>query len=269
MNLRYFLAALLILLTVTVLACRNGAKTTAENSASAVSQQKAPITGSKVFRIEAPDRVVIVGSFYEPNKPDSPAVLLLHQWQSDRHSYDEFAKRLKESGFGVLSIDGRGFGESTRKTDGTEIGPERTDVAVKSMLADVNAAFDLLTKQKNVDPKRVGIVGASYGSSLALMYAAGNPQVAAVALLSPGLNYFGSMKTEPAIRKYGDRPLLMVAAGDDLESATAVTKLKAAVNNDKYETTVYEQGGHGTGLFVAKVGLDDQLVSFLTKNLGR
>ena len=141
------------------------------------------------------------------------------------------------------------------------------DAAVKGMLADVAAAFDFLAMQKNVNPTRIGIVGASYGSSLALIYGAKTPKVKAVALLSPGLNYFGNMPTEPAVKSYGDRPLLLVAADDNAESADSVKKLKTAGSNDKYEVKIYEKGGHGTGLFKAKVGLEDLLEQFLTKSL--
>ncbi len=73
------------------------------------------------------------------------------------------------------------------------------------------------------------------------------------------------MPTEPAIKKYGDRPLLLVAANDDKESADAVNKLKAA--DDKAEIKIYDKGGHGTGLFKSKVGLEDLLDAFLTKSL--
>jgi dienelactone hydrolase len=172
-------------------------------------------------------------------------------------------------GFAVLSIDGRGFGESNKMTDGKTVVPEKTDAAVKAMLDDVKAAFQHLEARENVDPVRIGIVGASYGSSLAMLYAADNPRVKAVALLSPGLNYFGNMPTEPAVKKYGDRPLLLVAANDDKESADAVNKLKAAGAKEKYEVKIYDKGGHGTGLFKAGVGLEDALDSFLTKGLSQ
>ena len=204
---------------------------------------------------ESADKTVIVGSFFESAKPNSPAVLLLHQYASDRHSYDDFAKQLQAKGFGVLAIDGRGFGESTKTSDGKTVAVSRTDDAVKGMMADVTAAFEFLGKQKNVDPARIAIVGASYGSSLAIIYAADNPKVRAVALLSPGVNYFGNMPTEPAVKKYGDRPLLLVAADDDKESADSVKKLKAAVGNDKYEVKIYEKGGQAQGCS-SKVGLE-------------
>lgn len=222
---------------------------------------------SQTVTIDSPDGVKLAGTLLFAEKPNSPAVLLLHQWQSDRHSYDDFAKQMQAKGFNVLAIDGRGFGESLKAADGKVISAERTDAAVKGMLGDVSAAFDFLARQKNVDPARIAIVGASYGSSLALIYAADNPKVRSVAMLSPGLNYFGNMPTEPAVKKYGARPLLLVAASDDQESAGSVMKLKVVVPDEKYEIRIFEKGGHGTGLFKAKVGLEDTLEAFLTKTV--
>jgi dienelactone hydrolase len=217
---------------------------------------------------DSPDGVVLVGSFYGSPSAKSPAVILLHQWQSDRHSYDDFAKQLQADGFNVLSFDGRGFGESVKTKDGKAVPVSRTDDAVKGMLGDVGAAYEFLKKQPNVDAERIGIVGASYGSSLALIYAADHQEIKIVALLSPGLNYFGNMPTEPAIKKFGDRPLLLVAAEDDAESAKSVRALKAA-GSDATEIKIYEKGGHGTGIFSAKVGLEETLETFLTENLAK
>jgi dienelactone hydrolase len=228
-------------------------------------QSTSPIQTPQIIKFESADKLEIIGTFYESPKENSPAVLLLHQWQSTRKSYDNFAKQLQTKGFGVLAIDGRGFGESVKTTDGKTISPLRTDDAVKSMKADVDNAFNFLKQQKNVDAARVGIVGASYGSGLALIYAAENQQVKAVALLSPGINYFGNMPTEQAAKTFGNRPLLLVAADDDKESAETVQKLKQV--NEQYEMQIYSKGGHGTNLFGAKVGLESLLEKFLEKSL--
>jgi dienelactone hydrolase len=209
----------------------------------------------------------IKGTFYKSAVENSPAVLLLHQWQSDRKSYDAFAKLLQSKGIGVLSVDGRGFGESVKTTDGKTLSADRSDESVEAMKTDVDNAFLLLADQPNVDPERIGIVGASYGSSLAIIYGAGNKKVKAVALLSPGMNYFGNMPTEPAVKAYGERALLLVAAKDDRASAESVEKLKMAGDNTKYEIKVYEKGGHGTNLFAAKVGMEELLLGFLSKSL--
>jgi len=223
--------------------------------------------------IESPDKTLIIGSFFDSAKPNSPAVLLLHQWQSDRHSYDEFAKRLQAKGFNVLAIDGRGFGESVKTTDGRTVEPERTDDAVKAMIGDVGAAFDFLSKQKNVDPNQLGIVGASYGSSLAIIYAADDPKVKAVVLLSPGLNYFGNMQTRPAVEKYGSRDLFIVASKGDTESAKAVEGL--TIGNPRHGFMVLPVGSyHGTDMFKYRDKtngppvVEDAVEGFLMTRLG-
>lgn len=264
------------LLILTVLSCQSqmvsnsSDKTKSDvpaNKGNGASQTKSEIPAPRDIKFTSAETVEIVGTFYESPKADSPAVLLLHQFGSSRHSFDEFAKRLQKDGFGVLAIDGRGFGDSTKTTDGKTVAAERTAESVKGMEADVSNAVDFLAKQRNIDAAKIGIVGASYGSSLALIYAAENKQVKTVALLSPGINYFDNLPTIPAIKNYGNRPLLLVAAEDNKESADAVRKLKEAGANEKYEVKIYEEGGHGTAIFDAGVGLQDLLEQFLTKSL--
>ena len=249
-----------------------GEKASTQNSAPAYGSDHSPAYG--VFDIKSADGVVLVGSMYPSEIPNSPAILLLHQWESDRHSFDEFAKRMQAKGFNVAAVDGRGFGESVKTADGKTVAPERTDAAVKAMLGDVGAAFDFLSKQKNVDPSRVGIVGASYGSSLAIIYAADNPKVKAVALLSPGLNYFGNMATEPAVRKYGDRDLFVVASKGDTESAEAAENFEK-IGNTRYGFMILPVGSlHGTEMFKYRDKTDgppvveDAVESFLMTRLG-
>lgn len=208
---------------------------------------------AETVTIDTPDGVKLVGSFYKPKNPNSPALLLMHQWTANRHTYDEFAESMNRQGYAVLSFDGRGFGESTKKADGTEIKVDLDKgIDPKLLLADANSAVEFLSKQQNVDAKKIGIVGASYGSSVAIMYAADHPNIAAVVLLSPGTNYFDNLPTVPAIKKYGTRPILLVAAKDDKDSAEAVEKLMEDSENPNAEATVYPDGGHGTAIFAHK-----------------
>ena len=240
----------------------------------AISATPAAADAVQTVTIDSPDGVKLIGSYFASEKPSSPALLLLHQWQSDRHSYDDFAKRMQARGFAVLSIDGRGFGESTKKADGSSVTAGRTDADVKGMLGDVGAAFEFLSKQKNVEPSHVGIVGASYGSSLAIIYAADDPKVAAVALLSPGLNYFGNMPTRPAVEKYGNRDLFIVASKGDTDSAEAAESFEK-IGNPRYGFFILPVGSsHGTEMFKYRDKTDgppqveDALESFLTTRLG-
>lgn len=230
---------------------------------------------AETVTIETPDGVKLIGSFYKPQKPNSPALLMLHEWTANRHVYDEFAERMNKSGYAVLSIDGRGFGESNKKADGSEIKVDLDKgIDPKLLLGDANSAIEFLSKQDNVDANKIGIIGASYGSSVAIMYAADHPKIAAVVLLSPGVNYFNNLPTVPAIKKYGDRPILLVAAEDDKDSAADVHKLKEASTGPNTEVVVYGDGGHGTAIFAHKDAdnnaahpLADLMQKFLDKAL--
>jgi dienelactone hydrolase len=255
-----------LFLFLSFVAC-GGSATTGNKNMAAANTSGPSASAAETVTIASPDGVKLVGSLYAATRPSSAALLLLHQWESDRHLYDDFAKRMQAAGFAVLSIDGRGFGDSTSKTDGSTVAAGRTDSDVKAMLGDVGAAFDFLAQQQNVDAKRIGIVGASYGSSLAIIYAADHPEVAAVGLLSPGLNYFGNMQIKPAISKYGQkRPLMFVAGKDDPDSANAASEvMKLAANDSPWSLEVFDGGGHGTALF--KVGADKRLEKFLIDKL--
>lgn len=260
-NIRSFV---LFLFALVVGACGD-AGNTVSNTGAASSPEK-PKAAPQTVTIDSPDGVKLVGSFYDAEKPMAPALLLLHQWESDRHAYDAFAAKMQADGFNVLSVDGRGFGESTTKANGSKVTAGRTEADVKAMLGDVGACFGFLSKQGNVNPKRIGILGASYGSSLALIYAAGDPEVAAIAMLSPGLDYFGSMKTKPAMEKYGNRPAYMLAAEDDGESANAIRMLNPIESNiAKYEQTIHARGGHGTALLNA--GATEELEDYFIRRL--
>jgi len=268
--------ALVPILLCFLIACGGRPKTSPSDVRSGPAADSPPPSDKsyKTVEIDSLDGTPIVGSLYAADKPNSPALLLLHQWQSDRHSFDDFAARMQARGFAVLAIDGRGFGESNHHANGSMLSPGRTDADVKAMLGDVEASFNYLSKQPNVDPKRVGIVGASYGSSLAIIYAVDHPSVGAVALLSPGLNYFGNMQTEPAARKYGDRDLFTIASKGDTESAEAAESFEK-IGNTRYGFMILPVGSaHGTEMFKYRDKTDgppvveDALEFFLTTRLG-
>src|SRR5690349_13127739 len=97
---------LINLLLVTLAGCNSGASNKAPNlpdgnqsATSNSSNSTKTVASSQTVTIDSSDGVKIVGSFFESAKANSPAVLLLHQWQSDRHSYDDLAKRLQAKGF--------------------------------------------------------------------------------------------------------------------------------------------------------------------------
>ncbi len=112
-----------------------------------------------------------------------------------------------------------------------------------------------------MDAARIGLVGADVGANAALNFAALEPLVPLAVLLSPGLNYRG-VATEPALRDYGVRPLLLMAAEEDLTSARAVRRLAKAAQSDPV-VKLYPGDAHGTNLFQIGLPVGEDIVTFL------
>ncbi|HEY1683112.1 MAG TPA: alpha/beta fold hydrolase [Candidatus Tumulicola sp.] len=85
----------------------------------------------------------------------------------------QLAYALSNAGFAVLRYDKRGVGKSS--------GVVGTRAA---LISDVHAAFAFLRQRKQVDPKRVFLLGHSEGGELVPAVAASDPRVAGIILLA-------------------------------------------------------------------------------------
>src|SRR5687767_1429915 len=114
MTVRAVALAGIVALAAIPAACSRGAQGPASNAntASAAPEPTTPSdpTAPQEVNFTTEDGVMITGDLYLPAKSPAPAVLALHQWDSDRAAYRDFAKAMREAGFVVLAIDGRGFG---------------------------------------------------------------------------------------------------------------------------------------------------------------
>ncbi len=214
----------------------------------------APSGGAVPLDVEfpAPDGLTLHGWFY-PQAQSAPGVLLLHMLGGAKEDWEGVAAVLQAGGFVVLAVDQRGHGE----TGGA------ADWALARQ--DTLAMLAYLRAQRNVDPARVGIVGASIGANLALNACAEDAQCRAAVLLSPGLDYRG-VTTEDAIVALGDRPVLLVASEDDSYSAQTVRALDGLAEGDR-QLQMYQNAGHGTRMFSAEPGLTDLITGWLKARL--
>ena len=89
--------------------------------------------------------------------------------------YRKIAERLSANGVAVLRADDRGSGASSMPSKPT---------SYRDLVGDSRAAFELLLARKEVDPKRVALVGHSEGATTAVVIAAEDSRVAAVASLA-------------------------------------------------------------------------------------
>lgn len=199
------------------------------------------------------DGVTLWGTWYEPAGRVGPAVILVHMLHRSRRDWEGLAPRLAEAGIGALAFDLRGHGESGGSA-----------ASLSAMVADLKAARRFVASRFDVVQGRVGLLGASVGANLAVLEAADDPGVTSLALLSPSLDYRG-LRIEPAMRKYGKRPALLVASDDDPYAQRSVRDLqKGASGREVMRLTA---AGHGTMMLFSDVGLAASLVDWFRRTL--
>ncbi len=133
----------------------------------------------------------LVGTLSRPAQSSGarlPAVVLIGgSGPTDRDSLvfgipilGEIAGALADSGFVVVRYDKRGIGQSGGRAEAATL----ADYA-----DDARAAVKALSDRKDVDPKRIALVGHSEGGLVALIAAAKDKHVAAVVLIAtPGMS---------------------------------------------------------------------------------
>lgn len=202
------------------------------------------------------DGVTIAGTWYEPAYRPGPAVVLVHMLQRSKRDWEAMASRLAAAGIGALAIDLRGHGDSSYRDTGDTSG-------YADMVQDVRAARRFLATRPDVIPGRIGIAGASIGANLAAL-AAADGVFASMALLSPSLDYRG-LRIETAVRKYGDRPLLLVSSDDDPYARRSALELQKMGTSRELLSLV--GAGHGTNMLGRSYELPQALVEFFRRTL--
>jgi len=214
----------------------------------ACSSQGVPDT-SVSGSLETDDSVNIAYSYYSGGPR---GIILLHMLNRNRNDWNEFARELQTLGFSVISIDLRGHGQSSGnwKSFGSD--------EFNAMVFDVKAAKEVLAANGATN---FGIIGASIGANIALKYS--DPDVSAVVLLSPGLEY-RDVDIESDAEQF-NTPVLIVASSEDQYSATSSEKIEKLLPGDK-KLIMLNDAGHGTSMFV-KPELSQEIINWIQRRL--
>jgi pimeloyl-ACP methyl ester carboxylesterase len=183
--------------------------------------------------ILASDGIKLKATYYSPGKP-GPGMLLLHECDMDRKSWQSLATALANNGIHVLTFDYRGYGETTASGDFYE-----------HIAADVDSALAKLLLQPGVDNKRIAAGGASCGVYNSLQLAARNDKIKALFLLTGPIPEEGVAY----IKSHPDMPVFAIENGDE---AAAVKELDAIIKNSKNPASTvkaYKNGAHGVPIF--------------------
>src|SRR4029077_1480413 len=116
--------------------------------AGAVVAAAEPVTGAPVT-LKAADGTKLAATYYAGDQP-GPGILLLHQCNKDRSSWNGLAESLAKEGFHVLTLDYRGYGESGGKRHLDLPDQERVKVVDEVWPGDVDAAYAYLKSQPGV-----------------------------------------------------------------------------------------------------------------------
>jgi len=219
---------------------------------SACSSQE--ITWQPVELNTANENITIIGDFYHADS--DKGVILLHMLGGSKEDWRDFALDLQKSGYNVLAIDFRGHGASWgdwNTFDGDQF---------RKMVFDVDAARKALGK---FGVSNVGIIGASLGANIAVNYAAGQPSIKTIVLLSPSLDYKG-IETGDAITRY-QGPVFIVVSKDDTQSYDGSNNLYSKVPGKK-QLQVYEGLNHGTVMLSKESGLKALIEIWLDSQMG-
>lgn len=202
---------------------------------------------SRRVTFRAADGATLTGAYYEPSRRPAPAILLLHMLRRSHSDWEAAASQLSDAGYAVLALD------------------FRNSENVSAYAADIRAAKAFLRERPEVSPGRLGIAGASVGANLALIDAAEDPGIASIALLSPGLDYRG-LRTEPAIKRYGARPALLIASRRDPYAARSIRHM-AGIGPGTREVRISDAVAHGTVLISHDPSIAAALVDWFQRTL--
>jgi dienelactone hydrolase len=217
---------------------------------------QAATTQEVSFRTD--DGVTIAGTLYLPAR-SGPGIILLHALSRSREDWQVTAARLADAGFVTLAIDLRGHGASGPPPEGTDLHD------LTKMMADIRAARAFLASRREVSPDRIGFAGASIGANLAILFAANDPTVRSLALLSPGIDYRG-LRPEAALKKYAERPALLVASQEDNYAANSARQLAKAGPGIR-DLRILSGAGHGTAMIARQSDLAASLVDWFRRTL--
>jgi dipeptidyl aminopeptidase/acylaminoacyl peptidase len=233
-----------------------------------------PWRDPELVKIKARDNADIYGRLYKPKNPNGAAVIFVHgagylqnahKWWSSYFREYMFHNLLADKGYTVLDLDYRasaGYGRDWRTGIYQFMGG-------KDLTDNLDGA-KFLVDQHNIDPKRMGVYGGSYGGFITLMAMFTTPDVfAAGAALRPvtdwahynqpytanilNLPYTDSLayaKSSPLYYAEGLKGSLLICHGMvdvnvHFQDVVRLSQRLIELGKDNWELAVYPMEDHG------------------------
>jgi dienelactone hydrolase len=218
----------------------------------------------RIVDLKSSDGTSLKGTFFSAGKR-GPGLLLLHQCNRQRKVWDDLATRFAAAGVNVMTVDLRGFGDSSG-TPLDKLPPEEANLVFNQKLPiDVETAYQYLVAQPGVARDTLAVGGASCGVNQSVHVAANHPEVKALVLLSEGTDAAGRqfLRNSPTV------PVFMAAAEDDPDpGVTEIMEWLCSLSKNPASKFVrYSTGGHGVEMFDAHKELPGMIVEWISTEL--
>ncbi len=167
-------------------------------------------------RFATDDGLTIAATWWPGDGPGT--AILLPMYGGARTSWRSLVPALRDRGLAVLAIDPRGHGESAVQGDvDLSLRVKGRDATLfAETWRDVAGATRWLVDERAREPKRIGLIGASVGASVAIDAARRRPtEVGAVLALTPGPRYLGLDSVAQAQALRADLPVAFVTHRDE------------------------------------------------------
>jgi uncharacterized protein len=193
--------------------------------------------GSKEITFTSSDGITLSGRLFGPEDATA-GVVLAHMFPSDQSAWFDFAARLGERGYRVVTFNFRGY------CPGGEAGCSEGEKTISAMWQDVEGA---VTALRDEGAARVGLVGASMGGTASLVAASQEGQdIDAVVTLSAPTSFEG-LAASPDVLAQVTAAKVFLAGHEDTAAAEAVDTLYAETLQPK-RPVILTTGDHGTDI---------------------
>jgi pimeloyl-ACP methyl ester carboxylesterase len=202
-----------------------------------------PYISEEISFLNAKDNITLAGTLTLPAAEGRFPIVVLISGSGPQDRNEELmghkpfwvlADHLTKNGFAVLRYDDRGIA----KSKGNFKGASSADFA-----RDVMAAVSYLKTRKEIDPKKIGLIGHSEGGLIAPMVAAQSKDIAYMVLLAgpgvPGKDII-QLQGELIARSMGASEPDIKASGDIMNELMAVVTSgkDSSVINNEFKTTL-------------------------------
>jgi carboxymethylenebutenolidase len=189
--------------------------------------------------IVGPDGMEVRAYVARPEAPGAyPGVVMIHEFFGLRTDIVEKAEALADEGYVVVAPD-------TYRGKTTGWVPRavflRLTLPMERVVDDLDATFDWLASQPDVDPASIVVMGFCYGGDAALQYSLTHPKPAGTGI------FYGSLVTDPAQLQRLPGPVLGIFGAEDASIPLAeVNAFQVALDAARIsnQITVYPGVGH-------------------------